>query len=243
MDPEPLNPLSPVSQRTLGDEAAERLRNAIKSGVLPPGARLVERELAGRLGVSRIPIREAIQRLVEEGLVRKIPHRGTFVYTPSYEELEEIASLRVVLERFVVERVMARWQPHHEAQLRQIVQEMWQAASQGNRRRVSELDTQFHYTLWQIADHSILLEVVSSLRSRISRFLYEATIALPLLELEAHVAGHGVLIEVLSGDVMVAKDAITKHILAAKGRILAYCEWPIPHYKVDSPTEREDELP
>ena len=223
---EPIDLLNPVSQRTLSAEAAEHLRSAIRNGTLPPGTRLVERELAKRLGVSRIPVREAIHQLVEEGLVVKIPHRGTFVYAPTYEELEEIASVRVILERFVVERSMARWQPHHEAQLRQIVQEMWHAASQEDRQRVCELDTQFHQTLWQIADHSILLEVVSGLRSRISRFLYEATIALPPSELETHVEGHGEFIDTMkSGDVVVAKDAITDHILRAKDRILTYCEW------------------
>ena len=225
MELEPLSLLSPVSQRTLSNEAAERLRSAIRDGILPPGTRLVERELAKRLGVSRIPVREAIQQLVEEGLVKKVPHRGTFVYAPSYEEFEEIASLRVVLERFVMERVIAHWQPHHEAQLRQIVQEMWRAASQEDRQRVFELDTQFHHTLWQIADHNILLEVVSSLRSRISRFLYEATIALTLPEIETHVAGHEELIEILKNtDVANAKYAITGHILVAKDRILTYCQ-------------------
>ncbi len=225
---EPLDLLNPVPQRTLGTEVAERLRGAIRNGTLPPGTRLIERELATRLGVSRIPIREAIQQLVEEGLVKKIPHRGTFVYAPSYDEFEEIASVRVVLERFVMERAIANWQPYHEARLRQIVQEMWRAASQGDRQRVFELDTQFHHFLWEIADHSILLEIVSSLRSRISRFLYEATVVLPPSELEMHVSGHeDQIIETLkSGDVAAAKEVITEHILAAKNRILAYCEWP-----------------
>jgi DNA-binding GntR family transcriptional regulator len=228
-DLEPLDLLGPVSQRTLGDEAAERLRSAIRNGALPPGTRLVERELAERLGVSRIPVREAIQQLVEEGLVKKIPHRGTFVYAPSYEELEEMASLRVILEQFVVERVMARWRLDHEARLGQIVQEMWQAAAQEDRQRVYELDTEFHRTLWQIADHNILIEVVSELRSRISRFLYEATIALPSSELKMHVAGHEEFIRVLKGgDVIAAKNTVSEHILAAKDRILTYCQGSFP---------------
>jgi DNA-binding FadR family transcriptional regulator len=63
--------LMPVEQRTLSEEAAERLRTAIRDGLLHPGMRLVERDLAERLGMSRIPVREAIGRLVEEGLVYK----------------------------------------------------------------------------------------------------------------------------------------------------------------------------
>ncbi len=226
----PQDPLSPVPQRTLSGEAAKRLRDAVRNGSLPPGTRLVERELAERLGVSRIPIREAIQQLVDEGLVKKIPRRGTFVYAPSDDELEEIASVRVALEQLVMERVMAHWQPDHEARLRQIINEMQRAASREDHQRVFELDTQFHHTLWEIANHSLLFEVVSSLRLRISRFLYEATIALSPSELKVHAAGHMDLIEVLKGgDVIAAKEAITKHILGAKKRIQTQCERPPSH--------------
>jgi DNA-binding GntR family transcriptional regulator len=221
----PINPLAPVSQRTLAEEAADRLRSAIRSGALPPHTRLVERELATSLGVSRIPVREAIHQLVEEGLVKKIPHRGTFVYTPSQHELEEIASLRVALEAFVLERVIARWQPQHDMQLRQIVEDMRQAAAEDNRQRVFELDNQFHYVLWQIADHNILLELVSGLRSRISRFLYEATLLLQPSGLEEHVNGHEELVDLLhKGDAAAVKETSARHILGAKERILTYFE-------------------
>ena len=90
-----------------------------------------------------------------------------------------------------------------------------------------ELDAQFHEILWEIADHRILLEVVSGLRSRISRFLYEATLALPPTELNTHVAGHEDIIELLKGsDVVAAKETITNHIFGAKDRILTYCKQP-----------------
>lgn len=219
--------LTPVEQRTLSDEAADRLRAAIRNGTLKPGMRLVERELAERLGMSRIPIREAIQSLVEEGLAQKAPHRGAVVYTPTREEIEEISSLRVVLERFVAERVIERWQPEHETQLRQIVQAMRQAAVRQELQEVYTQDYQFHLLLWQIAKHSMMFEVLSSLRTRISRFLYEANDALPMAELEMHINGHDDLVEVLrSGNVAQAQDAFTNHVLGAKERILRYCNFP-----------------
>src|SRR5207244_4700564 len=122
--------LARVEQKTISNEAADRLRASIRHGTLAPGTRLVERDLAERLGMSRIPIREAIQKLIEEGLVTKVPHRGTFVYVPSPREIEEISSLRAVLERFVVDRVIARWKPEYEGILRQTVDEMCRAASE-----------------------------------------------------------------------------------------------------------------
>lgn len=219
--------LTPVEQRTLGDEAADRLRAAIRNGVLKPGTRLIERELAERLGMSRIPIREAIQHLVDEGLARKLPHRGAQVYIPTRDEIEEISSLRVVLERFVAERVIQRWQPDHEEQLRTIVNGMRQAARQQDSQEVYAQDYRFHLTLWQIAQHSMMFEVLSTLRARISRFLYEANGALTMAELDMHINSHDDLVDVLlSGHVMEAQDAFTRHVLGAKERILIYCNLP-----------------
>jgi DNA-binding GntR family transcriptional regulator len=217
--------LEPVRQRTLSDEAAEHLRMAIRNGSLPHGTRLIEEEVAKDLAVSRIPVREAIQRLVEEGLVRKVPHRGAFVYLPSAKEIEEISSLRVVLERFIIERAIARWKPEHEAALHRIVDRMRQAAEERNFQQIYEQDYEFHHTLWKIAEHGIMLEVVAGLRSRISRFLYEANSALTATELTMHVDSHVLLIDIIkSGNVAAAQDEITNHVLGAKNRIVTYCK-------------------
>ncbi|MHB0856289.1 MAG: GntR family transcriptional regulator [Anaerolineae bacterium] len=217
-----LNELSPVVQRTLADEATERLRSAIRSGTLEPGSRLVEHDLAQRLGMSRIPVREAMQRLAEEGIVIKEPHRGSFVYLPTIKDIEEIASLRAVLEEFVVERVIERWRDEYEPLLRGIVEQMSLAQAHDDHQRMYQTDNDFHSTLWKIADHGILLEIASSLRARISLFLYEA-IALNLgtHEYDVNVGGHERLIEMLkTGDLQAAKVHITEHIMTAKDRIL-----------------------
>lgn len=219
--------LSPVQLTTLSAEVANRLRNAIRTGEFPLGTRLVERELAERLGVSRIPVREAIQQLVEEGLVQKTPHRGTFVHSPTRNEIEEISSLRVLLECFVIERVIANWQPGHEARLRQIVDGMRRAAAENDMQRLFEQDYLFHNALWEIADHSLLLEVVSGLRARINRFLGEATAVLATSEREMHIESHDLLIDIITkGDIVEAKAEITRHVMGAKKRILTYCNFP-----------------
>ncbi len=221
-----LSGIKRVEQRTLCDEAADRLRDAIRNGGLRPGTRLVERDLAEHLGMSRIPVREAISRLVEEGLVEKSPHRGTFVYAPTRKEIEEICSLRVVLERFVVERVMIVWSPTHEADLRATVGRMRHAACQNDVHQMHEGDYHFHSTLWAIADHSLLLEMISGLRSRINRFLYEAAGVLPASEVDTHIDAHDRLIDVLKQtDVALAQATMTDHILAARTRILTYCDF------------------
>lgn len=212
---------------TLSSEVTEKLRAEIRNGLLQPGARIVERDVAERLEVSRVPVREAIQRLVEEGLLIKIPHRGAFVYAPTRDEIEEISFLRVVLERYVAERVIERWQPGHEGALRAIVQQMRVAAAERDLHQLYAHDYQFHLTLWQIADQTIMLEVLTSLRARINRFLYEANEALPTEQLAMHVDGHDDLIDVLKeGNTARAVRMFTQHVVGAKERILAYCNLP-----------------
>jgi DNA-binding GntR family transcriptional regulator len=219
-----LRPLN--SQTSLSQEVATRLREAIANGDLPPGARLVEREIAEQLGISRMPVREAIQQLADEGLVIKEVRRGAYVHPYSSAELEEIYSLRVVLERFVVERVITNWTDAESNRLQVVVNEMIEAAEMGNKVRVYELDSIFHETLWEMADHSILLEIVSGLRARIVRFLREATSALSSESLVMHANTHVKLVEVLArGDIVAAQVEISQHILAAKDRIHTYYQY------------------
>ena len=96
----------PVS---VAGRVADQLRDLIRDGAYAPGARLVERAIARELGTSHIPVREALARLAEEGLVVRLPRRGARVAELSPRLLEEISSVRVVLEQFVCRRVLERW--------------------------------------------------------------------------------------------------------------------------------------
>lgn len=213
----------PIPMRTRTDEVVQRIRAAISQGTLQPGQRLVETELASQFSVSRVPVREAIQKLTEEGLVRRIPRFGAFVSIPSLREIEEISSLRIVLEEFVVERVIERWKPQHEERLRQIVRAMQAAAALPDIQQMYAQDLLFHQTLWILADHAILLETASNLRSRINHFLFEAARILPAEELSRHTGGHHEIIELIAaGDVAQAKASMRGHITVATSRILSY---------------------
>lgn len=98
-----------VSDQNIAEQVADELRSAIHSGELLPGERLVERKLAASLGVSHIPVREALTRLAEERLVVREPRRGARVAELTAQDLEEISSLRIVLEQFMALRVQQRW--------------------------------------------------------------------------------------------------------------------------------------
>lgn len=94
--------------RYAAEQAAQSLREEILSGAIPAGTRLGEAELAGRLSVSRTPIREALSRLASEGLVDLQPNRGARVATWSQAELREIFELRLQLEPFAVRQAVPR---------------------------------------------------------------------------------------------------------------------------------------
>lgn len=214
--------LSNLKDSSISDTVTTELREAILAGDFEPGARLVERHLAEQLGVSHIPVREALARLAEEGLVEREPRRGARVAELGETELEEVSSLRSVLERFVVERVQARWQPENEAELRAIVDRMAEAAAAGDVDLLFTQDRRFHEALWTLAEHSVLADIASQLRGRINSFLKAANSALARDELERHVQAHEDLIAAIaSGDLARAQDSMTQHIEDAVTRVSA----------------------
>jgi DNA-binding GntR family transcriptional regulator len=212
--------LDPLAADSLADRVVGRIREAIHEGRYPPGARLVERALAAELGVSHIPVREALTRLTDEGLVQRTPRRGARVATLTPRELDELSSLRIVLERFVVTRVQERLTAAEEKELRRMVASMRRAASRGDFGRLYDLDQQFHERLWELADHRMLGEVVTGLRGRIGAFLRAATSALEPEALERHATSHDVLLDaIVSGDAEAGCAEMSRHIELATERL------------------------
>jgi DNA-binding GntR family transcriptional regulator len=205
--------LSRVDGKNIADRIADELRSAIQQGRYEPGARLVERQLARELGTSHVPIREALARLAEEGLIERLPRRGSRVAGLSLQQLEELSSLRILLEGFVVSRVQSRLDARSDAALQKMVNGMLTAARAGDVARVFDLDQRFHERLWSLAQHDMLFELVAQLRGRINAFLRATTAALGPGELEEHAMTHQWLLDAIRcGDPQEARAAMTKHI-------------------------------
>jgi DNA-binding GntR family transcriptional regulator len=214
------SPIQPLPDQSLADAVADRLRQAIHDGEYTPGQRLPERVLSERLGVSHIPVREALTKLEDEGLVVRQPRRGARVAQLSPKSIAEVSSMRVLLEGFVVRRVSERWTPRAERDLLRIADRMIAAAEKGDAAGVLDLDHRFHGRLWQQADHSILIEVAAHLRGRINSFLRATIQTLSPDELVQHAMTHRALTQVIaSGDADAAAEAMRSHIEAAAERI------------------------
>lgn len=116
--PTSVPPHAPPHAPTLRELALRYLRERITSGDLAPGARLSDLLLAKEIGISRTPVREAIQQLAADGLVDVIPHQGAVVHTPSPEELDELYEIRSILEGHAAARTATRRTDADVAELR-----------------------------------------------------------------------------------------------------------------------------
>jgi DNA-binding GntR family transcriptional regulator len=137
-----------IPRDTFTSIVTERLRASIITGTLKPGAQLNEVELATSFGVSRGPVREALQRLVQEGLLHSEPHRGVFVPVLTDEDVCDIYLAREALESAAIRAIIANGTAMAAAEsLDQYVMLMEKAEAVGDWEAVGNLDLEFHVAL------------------------------------------------------------------------------------------------
>lgn len=151
--------LKPIEDRTRRGQIAARLRELIVSGDLAPGTRLTEQGLAGRLGVSRAPLREAIRELVERGLLVSEPYKGLFVRSVTRADLEELYSLRTALEQFAFREAWPKRTPEALADLQRRNARLDAAIAAGDQPdRAIDLEMELHSWCYELSGHRLLLE-------------------------------------------------------------------------------------
>ncbi|MHA6758882.1 GntR family transcriptional regulator [Streptacidiphilus sp. PAMC 29251] len=160
--------MAPARRRGMANEVADRIREAIFSGIYAPGAPLREVELATVLQVSRGPVREALLRLEREGLVQSEWHRGTTVTTLTAEDAAELYSLRGALEQLAVERLLSH---ATEADLAAVERTADRMAHAEDKHAVVRLDLAFHDAVYAAAHHRRLETAWQAIRSQVHLFL------------------------------------------------------------------------
>lgn len=207
-----------VSRKSLREKALSAIRQAISRGALKPGQRLMEREIASQMGMSRAPVREALRQLETEGLVVSEVHRGTFVAELSAKDITEICALRAAVESMAARIVTEQASPEMLARLQQAVNEMTQAANAGDLSRLAALDMSFHETLCRASGNSRLLETWLNMTSLIRTLIdLTNTLYLPadeIVSLHAEVVEH-----IEHGRAEEAGQALARHILEVGERI------------------------
>lgn len=213
-----LDPLS-QSEPSLVEKVTDALREAILRGRLRPGESLVQQEIAGQLGVSRQPVREALRRLESEGLLDKLPRRGMVVRCYTDKEIAEIYMLRSVLEPVAAEMVVPRLVRGDLDSLEQIVNQMEGEARRGDGARFVELNEKFHRILYEAADSPRLLAFIGQLWQGYTAY---TPIFLPGRALRS-VEEHREIVKLLkTRDAGRVAEALCRHIRRAAEDYFAY---------------------
>ena len=170
--------LAPAQKRVLADQVADVLRAAILDGQIAPEQQILEAQVAEMMRVSRGPVREALVRLEQEGLVYKLRNRGTFVARLSREDVEEVYSLRQALEFLAVRYFLKNATPDTIAQLERVVEKISRHAGRDiTPKEAADLDIEFHETLVRAAGHQRLLEAWLNLREQVRILLLSRNVA------------------------------------------------------------------
>jgi DNA-binding GntR family transcriptional regulator len=211
--------LEPLRASNLRERIELRIRNAILTGAFGPGERLIESAIADHLDVSRGPVREALAALDREGIVVHVPRKGFFVIDFTDKDLEEIYSLRLLLEREALRRAIERFTEEDIRQMQDILNELGRATVEKHEpERIVELDLSFHDCICRMADHSRLYAAWRSTSTQ-AQVLVGLTSKTHYNHPEEPRQLHQVILEAIrTHDLPLAEECLTNHILDAQQR-------------------------
>jgi DNA-binding GntR family transcriptional regulator len=208
-------------------QAYAALERAILIGELKPRERLVECDLAERLGLSRTPVREALRRLAERGLVHALPRRGAVVADLSPDEVESIFEVRVCLEILASRLAMAAITPAQVAQVAALEAACAREVAAGDLIALIAANDRFHDAIYGTAKNPCLLDLIRQLRQRVN--LIRFTAWSEPARIQRSMAEHREIVAMLR-----ARDAtrmtrlIPKHLRPAKDVYLTHLSPPAP---------------
>lgn len=207
-----------VSQKLkLSDSIYDVICENIVKGVLQAGQRLREAEVAEMLEVSRTPVREAFARLEVQNLIERDPTGAYLVATWDSRVLWEVATLRATLEGMVVGLACQRMKPADFDFLQSLIMQMDAAYLREDYDALIDLDIQFHSYLWDLTGHTLLCEMLSSMKAQVRFFMYLTRPG------DEHTYGstHQELLDDLrAGDLERVKATITQHTLVTADRAI-----------------------
>ncbi|MCI6159359.1 MAG: GntR family transcriptional regulator [Selenomonadaceae bacterium] len=206
-----LAPIRLDSYQPLREVVCESIRDAIRKGILKPGERIMEIQLAEELGVSRTPVREAIRKLELEGYVVMMPRRGTYVANMSIRDISEIFEIRTALESLSNGLAAERITPEELEHLQRLLVMISSYIETKDMDKIVETDIEFHDLLYHAARNSRLVGIISNLRDQLTRF---RTLSMSYPgRLEATLDEHRTIVEAIAqGDGRAAKKAAEKHM-------------------------------
>ena len=157
----------------LRDVVFNTLRKAILRGELKPGERLMEIQLANKLGVSRTPIREAIRKLELEGLVLMIPRKGAEVAQITEKNMQDVLEVRKALEELSVQLACERITPEQVEEMKMAAEDFRKVLKSGDVTKIAEANVKFHDIIFAATNNQRLITLLNNLREQIYRYRVE----------------------------------------------------------------------
>lgn len=157
----------------LRDVVFNTLREAILNGEIKPGERLMELQLAAKLGVSRTPIREAIRMLVQEGLAVTVPRKGAEVAKMTEKDMEDVLIIRAALDELAVELACDAITEEQFKQLQGARRTFENSLKTGDLRKIAAADVKFHDVIYQATGNARLVAMLNNLREQMYRYRIE----------------------------------------------------------------------
>ena len=233
-----LAPIRLDSYQPLREVVCETLRDAIRKGILKPGERLMEIQLAEELGVSRTPVREAIRKLELEGYVIMMPRRGTYVANLSIRDVNEVFEIRTSLDSLAsglaAERITDEdltwvdfsgygFTDEELERLQRLLVLIGEYIETNDMEKIVETDTEFHDLLYQASRNTRLVGIIFNLREQLTRFR-TTSMGFPG-RLAATLEEHRRIVEAIAqGDVKEAQAAAEYHMEKSEQTLLASME-------------------
>lgn len=207
--------------RALSEDVIDVLRSRILDGTFRPGERLVEGKLARQMGISRGPVREALQVLRAEGLIADRGRHGTYVVEVTERDIREICQLRAAVEGRAAQLIARERRAEVIAALREILTQLDASAASDDERAALELDFSFHEALCRLSGNERLVRVFHS-QAQLLRLLFRLdrkVFGPPSVTAPEH---WPILNAIESGDPVQAQKSIDEHMRRAEDVLTSY---------------------
>jgi len=219
MEKNRLLPVNLDSYKPLRELVLEAIREAIITGTLKPGERLMELQLAEELGVSRTPVREAIRKLELEGFIVMVPRKGAYVADLTFKDIADVFEIRAALEGLAAGLAAERITDDELENMERLLVEKAEAIAEKDIEKLVAADTKFHDALYRASRNQRLSNIISNLREQIQRFR-TTSLSYPgrsRRSLEEH---RSIVEAIQSRDVQSARQAAQEHIENAENSMI-----------------------
>lgn len=206
--------------KPLRDLVYDELKMKIMMGLITPGTRMMEVELAEEMGVSRTPVREAIRKLEKEGLISIEPRRGAYASSLTSQDMVDILEVRQNMEGLAAELATIRFTDQQRQELLEVSEAFNQAVEAGDTEQMIAIDTHFHHLIVEGTGNKLLAVMVGQLQDMVLRFRY--LYYDDFRRAEKMPEEHKQIVDaIISGDPLKARNAADNHIDGLKQMVLA----------------------